>query len=346
MEHIAIDLGGRESQICIRSEDQTILKERRYPTSWLSRYLQRRPESRVILETSAEAFAIADAAAACGHDVRVVPATLVRSLGIGARGIKTDQRDARILSEVSCRVELPSVHVPSRVNREIQAMCGMREALVEARTKLINNVRGYLRTKVIRLRTGTTQTFPFRVRKKLLSTPEGLSMAVERQLICIEALSEQIAAATKELTSVAKENEICARLMTVPGVGPVTALRFYTALDDVTRFPSAHQAESYLGITPGESSSSERRHRTSITKAGPAKVRWSLSQACWCAWRLRPNDPLVLWAKQVAQRRGRAIAIVAMMRKLAGILYAMWRDGTNYQPLLAATKVKPEQGVT
>jgi transposase len=92
------------------------------------------------METCAEAFRVADAALLLGHQVRIVPATLVRSLGVGARRIKTDKRDARALSEVSTRIELPSVHIPSSESRDRKAMCGMREALVSSRTKLANTV--------------------------------------------------------------------------------------------------------------------------------------------------------------------------------------------------------------
>src|SRR5262249_2712382 len=89
--------------------------------------------------------------------------------------------------------------------------------------------------------------------------------------------------------------------------------------------------QSYLGLTPGENSSSTRERKTSITKAGSPAVRWLLVQATWCALRTRPDDPMVQWANQVAQRRGRQVAVVALSRKLAGILYAIWRDGTCYQ---------------
>src|SRR5436309_8649632 len=103
MEHVAIDLGGRVSQICVRSEDAAIIQEGRWPTDQLKQYLKRRPKSRVIVETCAEAFAVADTALELGHEVRVVPAALVRALGVGERRTKNDQRDARKLSEVSCR---------------------------------------------------------------------------------------------------------------------------------------------------------------------------------------------------------------------------------------------------
>src|SRR5258707_2974124 len=98
MEHVAIDLGGRESQVCVRSADGTILEQKRWATKELAEYLQARPLSRVIVETCAEAFSVADAALRAGHEARVVPATLVRSLGVGSRRTKNDRRDAQILS--------------------------------------------------------------------------------------------------------------------------------------------------------------------------------------------------------------------------------------------------------
>ena len=119
--------------------------------------------------------------------------------------------------------------------------------------------------------------------------------------------------------------------MTVPGVGPVTAMRFVAAIDDVSRFGGAHSVESYLGLVPGEHSSSERQHRTGITKAGATKLRWALVQASWSARRCRPHDPMVAWATQVELRRGRRVAMVALARKIAGILYALWRDGSTYR---------------
>jgi hypothetical protein len=111
MDHIAIDLGGLESQICVRGPDGQVLEEVRQRTARLGSYLKKRPPARVILETCAEAFRVADAALELGHEVRVVPATLVGSLGVGSRGVKTDRRDAQILSEVSTRIDLPSVHI-------------------------------------------------------------------------------------------------------------------------------------------------------------------------------------------------------------------------------------------
>src|SRR5262245_31560056 len=302
MDHVAIDLGARKSQICVRSGDGQIVDERRWETWELPRYLAERPKSRVVMETGAEAFGIADAARELGHEVRVVPANMVRTFGVGARRTKTDQRDARVLSEVSCRVDLPSVHIPRAESRERKTICGMRDALVGARTKVINTVRGWLRGQGRRLGRGSRATFVGRVRTACgLELPEY----VARQLRVVEALTVEIDAADDAVEKLAQKDETCGRLMTVPGVGPLTALRFVAAIDDVTRFETAHQVESYLGLVPGESSSAERQQRLSITKAGPSALRWVLVQAAW-ALRTRCRKPeavpLQIWAHRVEQR--------------------------------------------
>jgi transposase len=328
VDHCAIDLGGRKSQVCVRSPDGRLLFEGPYDTRSLPEFLQLLPRSRVIVETAAEAFRIADAAKQAGHEVRVVPATLVRSLGVGARKTKTDRRDARALSEVSCRIDLPSVHIPSARSREWKAICGMHDALMTARTKLINNLRGWLRGRGLRIGRGNADTFAERM-LKVESIPDYVRCQVE----ALAALTQKIRGSEKRIGTLAKD-ELCQRLMTVPGIGPSSAVRFVAAIDEIARFESAHKVESYLGLVPGESSSSERQQRLSITKAGPSSVRWVLDQAAW-SLQVRCRDPaarpLQLWAAEIARRRGARIATIALARKLAGILYALWRDGTTYQ---------------
>jgi transposase len=331
VDHCAIDLGGRKSQVCVRAPDGHLLFEGPYDTPSLPEFLRLLPRSRVIVETAAEAFRIADAAKEAGHEVRVVPATLVRSLGVGARKTKTDKRDARALSEVSCRIDLPSVHIPSARSREWKTICGMHDALITARTKLVNNLRGWLRGQGLRIGKGKAETFAQRMMQF-----ESLPDYVTDQVEALAALDEKIRESEKRIKELAKD-ELCQRLMTVPGVGPSTSVRFVAAIDDVTRFDSAHKVESYFGLVPGESSSSERQQRLSITKAGPPSVRWVLGQAAW-ALQIRCRDPaarpLQLWAAEIARKHGKRIATIALARKLAGILYALWRDGTTYQRCL------------
>lgn len=338
MDHVAIDLGSTESQICRRDSNGSIIETRRVKTIQIEKYLAKLTGCRVIVETCAEAFHVADVAVKHKHEVRVVPATLVRTLGVGARGIKTDERDAAILSEVSCRIDLPSVHIPSDHSRQLKALSGSRERLVSARTMLINNVRGWLRGQAITVHGRFTKTFPERVRAKC-DGPDGIPTHIERVLESIESLTEQIEAADQELAALT-EGDLYRRLMSVPGVGPVTAVRFVAAVDQVTRFRSAHALQSYLGLTPGERSSGAQKRRTGITKAGAPAVRRALVQAAWSAIRSKThrNDPMIQWALRLKERRGGWVAVVALARKLSGILFAIWRDGSRYAADRGASK--------
>lgn len=342
MEHIAIDLGSRESQICVRNEKGEIVEERRQMTAQLGKYLSKRaPGARVLVESSAEAFTVADWARQCGHQAHVVPAALVRALGIGERGLKNDQRDARKLSEMDCRMPVPSVHVPSALRRDHQARVTARDALVRVRTKLVNTVRSFLRMLALPAVRATPNTLPKRIRLVLQSRPDGLPDYLDQLLVMIEALNQQIEQADEALAQIADTDPICKQLQTMPGVGPVTSVCFAASIDDVSRFESAAKLTSYLGLTPGESTTGFKTRRTGITKAGSGRARWTLNQAAWTMVRTRPSDPLVLWFEQVAKRRGKKVAISALSRKMAGILYAMWRDNKPYEPTKAAKELVP-----
>jgi transposase len=124
-----------------------------------------------------------------------------------------------------------------------------------------------------------------------------------------------------------------ALLRTAPGIGPITAAAIVATVDDITRFRSAHQLEAFLGLVPGERSSGERRRIGRITKAGNVRARYLLVEAGWRIMRSRNGDTAALraWAQGIAARRGTRVAAVALARRLAGILYAMWRDGRPFE---------------
>jgi len=339
VNHVAIDLGTRESQICVRGPDGSILEERKHPTRKLTELVASWGPSRIVMETSAEAFPIADAAKAAGHEVRVVPATLVRLLGVGERGVKNDQKDAQQLSKASWQTDLPSVHIPSSAARELKSLCGARDVLVATQRNLSNNVRGWLRTQLWKVRSGKMKTLPERLRAHAAVLGKPLPEHIERQLQTLALVTEQVEAATKHVKRLAEEHLVCQRLMTVPGVGPLTAVRFVAAIDDPSRFPSSHRVQSYIGLTPGERSSGEKTRITGITKAGQHELRRCMVQAAWSALNVQSSHPMMVWARRVAERRGPGIAAVALARKMAGLLFAIWRDGTTYQPKRAALEI-------
>jgi transposase len=108
---------------------------------------------------------------------------------------------------------------------------------------------------------------------------------------------------------------------------------FVATLDQVERFERAHQVESYLGLVPRESSSGEKQHKGRITKAGNGRTRWLWVEAAWAILRGERCEaaPLRAWAERIAKRRGKSVAAVALARRLAGILFALWRDGSEYR---------------
>ena len=343
MHHIGLDVGSCKTYVCICDPGGKIQLEKAIKTTWLPRFFEELEElrgcCRVVLESCAEAFHIAAWAQGSGHDVRVVPATFAKSLGIGEHGIKTDRRDARALAMASCRVDLRSIHIKSVASRQILAETTARRTLVNCRTMTINSVRGWLRTLVLQLPTGRASTFCDRVRSCLEKANRELPSFIEAQLTIIESLNGQIESMTKELEERAKAHEVCRLLMSHPGVGPITALEFCATIDEPTRFKHGDKVASYVGITPGENSSSKKKRRTSITKAGSPELRKLLCQAAWSYYRTQ-DDETKRWFQQIADRRGKKIALVALMRKISVTLWAMWRHNESYKAMPAATQTQ------
>jgi transposase len=153
----------------------------------------------------------------------------------------------------------------------------------------------------------------------------------------MEVLDEELARADAHFATLVADDPIVKRLTTCPSIGPITAAAFVAALDDVHRFDGRRgpgQVTSYLGLVPREYSSGEQQQRGPVMRSAHPYVQALLVQA---AWRVcRSKDPraaaLRSWGHALVRRRGKKIAIVAVARRLARILYAMWRDGADYQP--------------
>jgi transposase len=165
-----------------------------------------------------------------------------------------------------------------------------------------------------------------------LALPPALAAELAPLLTLLPPLNETIAAADRRLAELERTDPSVALLMTAPTIGAVTASALVATIDTITRFASAHQFEAYLGLVPGERSSGEQRRVGPITKAGNRRVRWLLVEAAWRILRSTQAETAALraWARTIAARRGQRIAVVALARRLAGILFAMWRDGVPY----------------
>jgi transposase len=209
---------------------------------------------------------------------------------------------------------------------------GVRDALVHTRTRYISVIRALLRQHGYRVPSGSAESFVDRV--QTLPLPGRLLSVVAPLLAVMCHLNRQLVYSDATIEHLAVQDPRVPRLRSVPSIGPVTAAAVLAAIDDVGRFHHAHHLEVHLGLVPREYSSGETQRRGPITKAGHSRTRWLLIQATVSILRRHPPqaEALRTWALRIAARRGKHVAVVALARRLAGILYALLRDGSVFQP--------------
>src|SRR5262245_41425503 len=328
-----IDVHKRDSQIYILAEGGEVIEQRiRTEPERFGAVLGTRSRARIVLEASTDSEWVARCLEALGHEVIVADPNFAPMYATRTRKVKTDRRDARALAE-PCRLgAYRPAHRLSDPQRHVRGRLLVRDALVRTRTRYISLIRALLRQHGYRVPSGSAETFIQRVQR--LSLPGRLLSVIAPLLALMRPLNRQLTYCDKRIEHLAIQNARVPRLRSVPCVGPVTAAAFLAAVDDAQRFRDAHQLEAYLGLVPREYSSGESQRRGPITKAGHSRTRWLLIQAAVSILRRRPPqaEALRTWALRIAARRGKQVAVVALARRLAGILYALLRDGSVFEP--------------
>lgn len=334
MTHVGIDLHKVESQICVLDETGEVLRECRVATrrDSLEVALANWRPARVLLEACNESEWVARHLEGLGHEVIVADPNYAPMYGHRHKQYKTDRRDARALAAACAQGLYRHAHRTSAARRTVRAQLVVRDALVRTRSRYISVLRAMLRGEGWRVRSGDVTSFVTRVGE--LALGERLQHQLEPLLRMLGELNREILVADRQLERHAKADPVVERLQSVPQVGPITALAFVAAMDDVGRFRDAHQVASYLGLVPRERSSGEHQVRGRITKTGDKRTRWLLVETAWRLMRSQKPGVATLqqWTARVGTRRGRSVAAVALARRLAGILYALWRDGSAYDP--------------
>ena len=243
---------------------------------------------------------------------------------------KTDRQDAQLLLTLMMEDRFPRIWVPGPENRDLRQLLWHRHRLVQMRTRIMNQLH------VVALNEGVR-------RKKALWRPAGrkeleslvlapwASRRRQDLLDLLDQLTPKIQELSRALEEEVEKREVARRLMTHPGVGPLTALAFELVIGSPARFRCGKQIASYVGLVPAEDSSGDRRRLGHISKQGNSLVRFLLVEAAQVTVRTQPQ-----WRSKffhLAMRRGRKIAKVAMARKLAVHLYWMWRQGWDYEQL-------------
>lgn len=247
-----------------------------------------------------------------------------------AMPIKTDRRDAEGIARLLHLGWFRPVHCKSVSAQEVRTLLGARKAIQQGMIALELSLRGLLRNFGLKVGAISRGRFEQRVRE-LACGNAMLEAATEPMLRARAGLRQELAGLERRVRLLAKDDPVCGRLMTMPGVGAVVALTFRSAIDDPTRFSSSKKVGPWVGLTPSRNQSGERDVTGGITRAGDANVRRALCQAATVMMNRGRASWLRTWAVQVAKRRGRKRAMVALARRMSSVLHRMWRDDTVFQ---------------
>lgn len=333
MRSVALDLGAKK--ICYsEAKDERIVRRAtvRHIDELVPLLGPNTPPARVALEACREAWAVHAKLTSWGKEPVLVDTTRSRQIGIGQHGRKSDRIDGDVLALALARGHIPKAHVLSPERQELRHHLAVRRSLVEARVNLVTTIRGLVNAHGMKVPGCDVETFVARLRATVLD--EHVRALVTPLVDTVEHLNGQLAIAERKLHQLGAREPVIQQLCTAPGVSLIVAAAFVSVIDDAGRFTRAHQVESYLGLVPLEDTTGGRQRLGHITKQGNSYLRAMLVQAAWCVLNQRKPDPLTQWGHAVAARRGKRIAVVAVARRLAGVLWAMWRKDTVYDPAL------------
>ncbi len=341
-EVMGLDLGDRSSQIC-RMDRKTgaVLEERRLSTTTASvqRYFSSLPPQLVALESGTHSLWMTRLVKSLGHEVIVANPSQVRAISSSLK--KTDQRDARFLAQL-VRVDpqlLSPVEPRSEQSQKAIAVVRAREGLVKARTMLVNQVRGVVKSFGYRLPSCSSAAFASKAQQDK-TLPSSLKDTLAPLLRVLSELSQEIARFDKQVEVLARHWSVTQRLRQIKGVGALTALVFVLTLGDPFRFAKSRAVGAYLGLVPGSRSSGQSAPQMPITKQGDRLTRRLLVQAShYILGPFGQDSDLRRLGLRLAERGGKSgkkRAVVAVARKLAVVLHRLWVSETDYEPLRKA----------
>jgi transposase len=334
-EIIGCDLGDKNIEICILKgqdgdkETTTIRSSRRAVTAFFTR-----APAHVVLEAGAQSRWISTLIEGLGH--RVTVANPRRLKLISSSTVKTDRRDAELLARLG-RADIGLLSSVEHRSNETQldlAVPKARDVLVAARTRVINHVRGTMKSFGERLPTCSADSF---VRKTREAIPPTLRPALEPLYVVLEAVQAQIKEYDKSIERIANRRPDVAVLTQPRGVGTLTGLVFLLTIEDKKRFKRSRDAAAYLGLCPRKDQSGAGDPQLRITKTGdPFTRRLLVTAANYMLGPFGGDSDLRRWGVNLAARGGKNAkkrAKVAVARKLAVLLHRLWVTGEVYQPL-------------
>lgn len=337
---VGLDVGVDTTSICVIDAKGVVLRETVCPT--IARHVHReivslgcRRSGRIGLEAGI-GIGLARDLQDLGYSVDLYEARQLSKF-LRVRRNKTDAGDAvgianagRIAAPLVSRVYLKSIECQSLACR-----LKIRRQLNTARLNATTLIRRQLELFGVRIATGSPATFSVRVEEQIRKifgrAPNALAADLKHLLAYIEELRAYKTRLDRDLMALALSNDVCRRMMDIPGVGPICALTFYAVVGEPGRFRKSSDIGPYLGLTPRLHQSGATHHSGRISRMGNAATRGLLVQSS--VRFLRCCDPrcrLRAWATEIEARRGKGKSRVALARKLATIMVAMWKSGTSF----------------
>jgi len=336
MDYFAgLDVSMEETHICVLDRDGVVIHEATAvsTTDAITDALTKAPRCRcIVFETGRMAPMLYH-----GLSQRGLPVVCVesRQAYLALRSLathKTDRNDARGLAHLARTGFFKPVHVKSLPAHAIRSLIIARKKLVGQRVTLENQIRGLAVVFGVRLPRALSAAFI----KQALTASEGipgLSAAVRGLVAARSAVLAAVVTIDADMKRMARASQACRRLMTIPGVGQLTALAFTAAIDDPERFKRSRDVGAYLGLVPRRYQSGEVDYTGSISKRGDRRVRTLLYEAAnVMLTRYKGQLKLKDWAFAIAKRSTMRKARIALARRLAIIMHAMLRHGTEFNP--------------
>jgi transposase len=325
---IGCDLHTRTQQIALLDTETGQVVERRleHENGEAKRFYEGLKERALVgIESTGYALWFAALLAELGHELVVGDAAKIRAME--PRKQKHDRRDAEHLLNLLVRGDFPRLWLPSVEERDVRVLLEHRHQLVELRTRAKNGLQAIALNYGLARRSRLWSEAGQQALQKL-PLREGMARRREDLLRLLAQLDSWIHELDQRLQREAEKREAAQRLMTHPGVGPLTALGTVLVLGPVERFPDGRHVTSYVGLIPQEESSGSRQRFGHLTKQGNRLLRFLLVEAAQSASRLDPALKRVY--RRLAFRKGHALAKVAVARKLLIRLYIMLRDEIDY----------------
>lgn len=331
MFYCGIDLAGERSAVCVVDEQDRVVYEGMVKTEGASwrRCFGRFPGVLCLVEASPLAETVKREVEGLGYRCEIIDTR--RAKGFFEARKKTDQRDARTLARMARVQWYHAVHAKSAQARLLRSELTMRAGLVSTRVGLQNQVLGLLRSHGVRVKGAKGGRFAQVVRGWLVEAAE-LQAVVEPLLVVWESVHAQVRAVDRVMVRRARSRPEVVRLRTVPGVGVVTALAFVATVDDPGRFTNGSQVGDYVGLAPGVYQSGDTEHVGRVTRQGDRLLRTLLVEAAnSILYHCRKPWAWKRWAEELRARKGAGKARVALARRLAGLLWRLWKDEAVFE---------------